>query len=626
MRRDFLLALAIYITLRPAFGLAHELSVAAVALLLHAAVATDWWQPGIALMRLDPVYAGAAVRAVGGLQVAGFAVAGPLGAWLHAVAPGVLLDPATVTPGAGVSTIAAPGAPALGRVATAFVADVIWLTIGLWLLRNHARFGPRLALIGLLVQAQIVINHLLDAQVSLPDLNASGIPFALAVAMPGNGWFTTALAGLGEPMRTVVLGGSLVVMGYACAGLALLSAAGGARLVRRLRRKATSAPRASIATAHVRFALAGAAVALVTAVSPIGAFAIGKPSWESVTLPPPATVHTHRRALAEGEGASVAGPSHVEVVRETDGSWSYLVNDQPQVIRGVGYNPWYAALPSSQRAALYQRDFSAMREVGVNTVEGWFEQQFDNVTLEYAARNGIGVLMPFELNQDWDYADPAVQASILARVSAYVEQYRDQPAVRMWAPGNENLHRILYPHWVSQENDPTIRQRADAFAAFLPVLVDRIHELDPNHPVIYRDAEDVYLPRLKAAFEATGVDRPWLVYGANVYSAARLQQVVDTWPKQWLDAPLVLSEFAPGGVGPAERPLGFQQDWSIIRSRPALVLGGLAYTWATNGPEDLDRVFGFVDSEGVPTDGALAALSASYLADRQQAAAANPGG
>jgi hypothetical protein len=119
---------------------------------------------------------------------------------------------------------------------------------------------------------------------------------------------------------------------------------------------------------------------------------------------------------------------------------------------------------------------------------------------------------------------------------------------------------------------------------------------------------------------------PWLVYGANVYSAARLQQVVDAWPKQWLDAPLVLSEFAPGGVGPAERPLGFQQDWSIIRSRPALVLGGLAYTWATNGPEDLDRVFGFVDPEGVPTDGALAALSASYLADRQQAAAANPGG
>jgi hypothetical protein len=102
-----------------------------------------------------------------------------------------------------------------------------------------------------------------------------------------------------------------------------------------------------------------------------------------------------------------------------------------------------------------------------------------------------------------------------------------------------------------------------------------------------------------------------------VYSAARLRQIVDAWPKQWLDAPLVLSEFAPSGVGPAERPIGFEQDWSMIRSRPGVVLGGLAYTWATNGPEDLDRVFGLVDAEGVPSDGALAALSASYLADLQ---------
>src|SRR5437879_6018169 len=137
MLRALLPALAIYVALRPVFGLAHELSVAGVALLLHAAVATDWWQPCIALLRLDPVYAGAAIRAVGGLQVAGFAVAGPVGAWLHAVAPALLLDPALVTPGAGVSTIAVPGAPALGRVATAFVADVVWLILGLWLVRSR---------------------------------------------------------------------------------------------------------------------------------------------------------------------------------------------------------------------------------------------------------------------------------------------------------------------------------------------------------------------------------------------------------------------------------------------------------------------------------------------------------
>jgi beta-galactosidase/beta-glucuronidase len=285
------------------------------------------------------------------------------------------------------------------------------------------------------------------------------------------------------------------------------------------------------------------------------------------------------------------------------------------VIRGVGYNPQYAALPVGDRSAAYERDFASMRKLRINTIEGWFEGQFDSVTLDYAARNDIGVLMPFELNQDWPYEDPIVQQSILDHVSAYVERYKDHPAVRMWAPGNENLHRILYARWVSQENVPAARARADAFAAFLPRLVDRIHALDPTHPVVYRDAEDVYLGRIASAFSQDGVDRPWLVYGANVYSTPRLQQIVSQWPAQWPGRALLISEYAPGGVGPAERALGFQQQWSIIRSRPDVLLGGMAYTWATNGPEDLDRVFGLVDPHGTPTDGALAALSSAYLND-----------
>jgi beta-galactosidase/beta-glucuronidase len=282
-------------------------------------------------------------------------------------------------------------------------------------------------------------------------------------------------------------------------------------------------------------------------------------------------------------------------------------------VRGIGYNPQYADLSRDDRARLYQRDFGAMRQLGINTIEGWFERQFDELTLDVAARNGIGVLMPFEINQDWDITDPTIQASILEHVSAYVERYRDHPAVRMWAPGNENLHRILYPRWVSQEHVPAARARADAFAAFLPKLVDRIHELDPNHPVVYRDAEDVYLGRIAAAFAQTGVDRPWLVYGANVYSAGRLKEVIDKWPAQWPGHPLLISEFAPAGVGPAERPIGFEQAWAAIRARPGIVIGGLAYTWAVNGPEELDRVFGLVNAEGQPTDGALGALSATYL-------------
>jgi hypothetical protein len=629
--RLLILAVITYVLLRPVLGLGHELTVCGVAALLHALVGTDVWQPVIGWLGLDPIYTGAAVRAAGGVQVAGLAVAGPIGIWLHTLVPSFILAPDHVAHAAGVSMVAARGAPALGRGLAGFGADVLWLIGGVWLVRGWSGRPVGVALVGLLIQGQIVVNHLLDAHLSIADLEASGLPFALAVASPnGGGWFSQDLRQMPTLLRTVLVGSTLVVLAYGCAATLLLAGRGVCSLARG--RTRTRARRVRpIPPIGRQITLAGTAMALVAAVSPIGALAFGTPNWAGVASAPlpdarafmPPAASRLRELL---HAPPTHGPTHVDISQSADGSWQYLVNGQPQVVRGVGYNPQYAALNADERARLYQRDFSAMQQLGINTIEGWFEPQFDQLTLDYAARNDIGVLMPFELNQDWPYENPNVQQSILDHVSAYVERYKNDPAVRMWAPGNEDLHRILYPHLKTLANDPVVRARAEAFAAFLPVLVDRIHELDPNHPVIYRDAEDAYLPALKQAFEATGTQRTWLIYGANVYSQARLQQIVNSWPAQWLAGPLIISEFAPGGVGPAERPVGFQQDWAIIRSRPGIVLGGLAYTWATNGPEDLDRVFGLVDPQAVPTDGALAALSAAYITDYEQTASSAPPG
>jgi hypothetical protein len=580
-----LLVLVGYSLLRPVLGIGHQLTVAAVAWLLHAAVATDAWQPLVGLSGLDPIYVGAAIRSAGGVQVAGFAIAGPVGALLHQWLPGVCLGSDHVAGHAAVSMVALPGAPALGRGLTAFGADVAWLAVGLWLFWYWRNRAWQIALLGLLIQAQVSVHHLLEAHVNLTDIDASGLPFALQVVVPGGGWFTSGLATLPGSERDLLIGGTLLILGYVSAALIVALAIGLAHLVRRVRghrrRRVLSAP-----TARPRWSigLISLGVALVTTWSPIGALAVGASNWQAnATL-------------------STVGVPH-----------SGETSNDVETIRGVGYNPWYASLSADQRAALYDRDFSDMHQHGINTIEGWFENQFDSVTLDAAARNGIGVLMPFELNQDWDYSDPNVQAGILARLSDYVEKYKSYPAVRMWAPGNENMHRILFAHMVSHANDPAYQARAAAFAAFLPQVVDRIHTLDPDHPVVYRDAEDLYLPWIVNAFaQAGGGDRPWLVYGANVYSSARLQDIISRWPTQWPGRKLLISEYAPGGMSPADRPLGFQQEWQVIQSRPDVVLGGLAYTWATNGPEDLDRVFGLVDPNGNPTDGALAALGNAY--------------
>lgn len=611
------LAIGLYVVLRPVLGLGHELAVSAVAFATHQLIAKGWWEPVITWAGLDPIYTGTAVRAIGGVEVLGLAVAAPFGEGLHALAPLLFQAPLMVVPGAGISMVAGPGTPALGRELASFGADVIWLTIGLALFVRWRRRSWALALLGLFIQAQIAVNHLFGASVSLPDLEASGLPFALAAALPdssGGVWFTSVLAQLPEWVQDGVIGGTLLVAGYAVAGALLATGYAVRRLIRRHATPTEGSALVAAQTQTQRLPLApiGAALAVVIAISPIGALAFGQPNWQA--QPPSAQARpgvAGRRELSSRQ--PIDRPSTVKIEQSPDGAWQYLVDGQPTVVRGVGYNPEYASLATGDRQQSYQRDFSAMHRMGVNTIEGWFESQFDAITLDAAARNGIGVLMPFELNQDWPYENPNVQQSILDHVSAYVEKYKNHPAVRMWAPGNENMHRILYPHLVSKQNDPQASARAAAFAAFLPVLVDRIHELDPNHPVLYRDAEDVYLAPLKAAFEATGVPRPWLVYGANVYSSSRLQEIVARWPAQWTGGPLVISEFGPSGASHADRPLGYQQDWSVIRSRPDFVLGGLAYTWATNGPEELDRVFGLVDPSGVPTDGSLTALNSAFF-------------
>jgi hypothetical protein len=59
----------------------------------------------------------------------------------------------------------------------------------------------------------------------------------------------------------------------------------------------------------------------------------------------------------------------------------------------------------------------------------------------------------------------------------------------------------------------------------------------------------------------------------------------------------------------------FSWYWSTIRAHPKRVIGGVVYTWTTQGPEDLDRVFGLTDASGQPVDGSVAALRQLFRED-----------
>ena len=222
--------------------------------------------------------------------------------------------------------------------------------------------------------------------------------------------------------------------------------------------------------------------------------------------------------------ASAAGnkPSVVTTVKEPDGSYKYLVNGQEQLFIGMGYDPIYRHLPQDQRAANYHRDFQMLSEAGVNTITGWdadkgYEQdKFDELTLDVANMYGIGVVMPLNLPPEGDYNDREFVEGLKAEARSKVWHYKDHPALRMWGVGNE-------VYW---EMDP---EMYPAFSQAYLEIADLFHQLDPNHPVIYREAEDVFMPLIGDSLRDSGDMRPWLLFGMNVYNKD-LGEILSHWP------------------------------------------------------------------------------------------------
>jgi hypothetical protein len=341
-------------------------------------------------------------------------------------------------------------------------------------------------------------------------------------------------------------------------------------------------------------------------------------STEAPVNPPPVE---DQPTAAVGQ-PDTGSPTRVEILGGGF-HYRYLMNGQPATIHGMGYNVRYAHLPEVERRALYERDFALMRSMGVNTIVGWEAAEFDSLMLDHAAAHGLGVVPPLELRPDLDYSDEAVRAAIRTEALEWVQRYKGHPAIRMWALGNEILHKLVFPSWMSVQAEPWREERAHAFAQFLVALADEVRAEDPLHPIVYTDAEDAYVRHVREAMQADGQARPWFVYGINVYTP-RLRSMIETWPDVGFDTPLFISEFAPGGLSPQDRPAGLRDMWDVLQSFDDRVLGGAVYAWTIDGPEEVDRVFGLTDAAGAPVDGALSAVARMYGGDIEIDQAASP--
>jgi hypothetical protein len=341
---------------------------------------------------------------------------------------------------------------------------------------------------------------------------------------------------------------------------------------------------------------------------PVPAAAAGAPAGTATDPPVPPLVDYYLSPVPSPVLPSaeplrrMPGPSVVEV-RGEPYHYTYYVNGAPQPIHGMGYNVAYRlwGWDCAARARRYDRDFAAIRAAGYDTLIGWDEGEFDDLTLDKAEQYGLGVVLPYDFPRNVDWDDPAVRQVHQQRVETLVRRYAGHPALRMWGLGNEVVFAIGDP------NNP----RAVAFGDFFAGLAERVHQLDPTHPVIYRDGEDIYYGPVRDALRARGLEQPWMVYGMTAFTF-RLQNILDDWPAADFHVPVVVSEFGLDQYPMPQRPTGLVRMWDIIRQHDAYVLGGAVYAWTTQGIETSDATqFGLVDAANRPIDGSLDALRAA---------------
>ncbi len=209
--------------------------------------------------------------------------------------------------------------------------------------------------------------------------------------------------------------------------------------------------------------------------------------------------------------ADLPQPS-VRVVAQ-GGGYTLMRNGQPFFIKGAGGGPQY---------------LNEAVAAGANSVREW---SIDQQTLERVGQAGMTALAGLTLGiprQGFNYLDAAAVQTQLEKTIAVVHRLKANPAVLIWALGNE------------VELGATDEQRIAAWKA-LEQLAQAVKREDPGHPVIVVLAGagqkklrelDRYCPSLDAV-------------GINTYGG--IVSLPETITAQGFRRPYIVTEFGPRG-------------------------------------------------------------------------------
>lgn len=151
------------------------------------------------------------------------------------------------------------------------------------------------------------------------------------------------------------------------------------------------------------------------------------------------------------------GDNPTVYIRETSGHYELIRNGKPYHIYGAAAEAGY---------------LNELKQAGANTARIYDTTDLQK-TLNIAEKLDLAIVvdipMPKYNNSRQFYEDPRLFEEMKLKVAEVVERHKDHPALLYWNLGNE----LYYPYFYEQ----TI------FHKRYNMLIDLIHELDPNHPV-----------------------------------------------------------------------------------------------------------------------------------------------
>lgn len=296
----------------------------------------------------------------------------------------------------------------------------------------------------------------------------------------------------------------------------------------------------------------------------------------------------------------------------SQGAFSLMVDGKPFYMKGICYNTghdWeegFIPLSRNQVAS----DFLKIKTAGANTIRRYEPSIYDRNIFKEAMDKDLKIMYGFWFDPKTDFIkDERILEAYEAKVLRNVRENLDEESIIAWNIGNETWG--LLKKYYGQPYLTLVRRE---YVKFIEKLAQKIHEIDPNRPVLSSEEHDNI--RLLGSIHDFKKYAPSLdALGINSYYDKNISQLDEIFQKENPERPYIITEFGPKGYWNKElgdfwkdsllielssdiKGKSYKKQWeSYIEPHQGANLGGFAFSWQDRF-EGTATWFGITDFKG----------------------------